>query len=415
MSTASPIRSVHAEEIADSRGTPTLRVCVETETGKGEASVPSGASTGSHEAKELRDGDPSAHGGRGVQKAIANVNRTIADALRGEALNQRGLDALLCSLDGTPDKSLLGGNAILGVSMAFARAAAAEKGDPLYAYLAAIAGQESALPCPMFNVINGGKHADSGLDIQEFLLVPAGIAGTQERLQAGRACGEALKKILEARGESTAMGDEGGYAPHLSDNEAALEALAEARAAAGYSAQQVRISLDAAASSFVQPDGAYRMKAKAHPLSAEELCDWWAALTKKYDMLSLEDPFAENDPGSFAALQARTSSLIVGDDLTVTQSPRIKEAARAGAIRAVILKPNQVGTVTEAVEAALEARNMGLTLIASHRSGETMDPFIADFAAGLGCEYLKAGALTRPERIAKYNRLTEIAASLHAS
>ena len=382
---ASAIKSIRALEIQDSRGNATLQAFVITEKAEGTASVPAGASTGSHEAVVV---EPA--------KAVANINGEIAAALAGKSFDQQSLDDFLLQLDGTPNKARLGGNALLGVSMAFARAAAAEAGQELFAYIAGLAGTTPALPCPMFNVINGGKHANSGLAVQEFLLVPAGLHGARERLNAGMACAGALKVLLEERGESTAMGDEGGYAPRLAGTEAALDLLLQSVANAGYAADDIRLSLDAAASSFKKGE--------------EVPGDQWAALAKRYRLLSIEDPFAEDDPAAFAALQKKTDALIVGDDLTVTQAPRIAEAARTSAIRAVILKPNQVGTVSEAFEAARTARTAGLTLIASHRSGETNDAFIADFAAGLACEYLKAGAPTRPERMIKYNRLMDIAA-----
>jgi len=381
---ASAIKSIRALEIKDSRGNPTLQAFVTTEKAEGTASVPAGASTGSHEAVVVA-----------AAQAIANINGEIAAALAGKSFDQQSLDDFLLKLDGTPNKARLGGNALLGVSMAFARVAAAEAKQELFVYLATLAGTTPALPCPMFNVINGGKHANSGLAVQEFLLVPAGIHGARERLDAGIACAGALKVLLEERGESTAMGDEGGYAPHLAGTEAALDLLLQSVANAGYAAEDIRLSLDAAASSFKKGE--------------EVPGDQWAALAKRYRLLSIEDPFAEGDMAAFAALQKKTDALIVGDDLTVTQAPRIAEAARAGAIRAVVLKPNQAGTVSEAVEAARTARAAGLTLIASHRSGETNDAFIADFAAGLACEYLKAGAPTRPERMVKYNRLMDIA------
>src|SRR3990167_5818886 len=380
---ASAIKSIRALEIQDSRGNPTLQAFVTTEKAEGTASVPAGASTGSHEAVVVA-----------AAQAIANINGEIAAALAGKSFDQQSLDDFLIKLDGTPNKARLGGNALLGVSMAFARVAAAEAKQELFVYLATLAGTTPALPCPMFNVINGGKHANSGLAVQEFLLVPAGIHGARERLDAGIACAGALKVLLEERGESTAMGDEGGYAPHLAGTEAALDLLLQSVANAGYATDDIRLSLDAAASSFKKGE--------------EVSGDQWVALAKRYQLLSIEDPFAEGDMAAFAALQKETDALIVGDDLTVTQAPRIADAARASAIRAVILKPNQAGTVSEAVEAARTARTAGLILIASHRSGETNDAFIADFAAGLACEYLKAGAPTRPERMVKYNRLMDI-------
>src|SRR3989338_5581176 len=295
---ASAIKSIRALEIQDSRGNPTLQAFVTTEKAEGTASVPAGASTGSHEAVVVA-----------AAQAIATINGEIAAALAGKSFDQQSLDDFLLKLDGTPNKARLGGNALLGVSMAFARVAAAEAKQELFVYLATLAGTTPALPCPMFNVINGGKHANSGLAVQEFLLVPAGIHGARERLDAGIACAGALKVLLEEGGESPARGDEGGYAPHLAGTEAALDLLLQSVANAGYAAEDIRLSLDAAASSFK----------KVEEVPGDQL----AALAKRYRLLSIEDPFAEGDMAAFAALQKKTDALIVGDDLTVTQTPRL--------------------------------------------------------------------------------------------
>jgi len=395
---AHAIQSVSATKILDSRGKPTISVTLATERTSESASVPMGASTGSREAKVL-DADIS----------IALIQGEVAAALAGKKFDQQTLDDFLIQLDGTPNKARLGAGATLGVSMAFARAAATEASQPLYAYLAGLAGTTPALPCPMFNVINGGKHAKGGLSVQEFLFVPTGIATIVERLRAGEACIVALQALLEERGEATNMGDEGGFAPKLHDTGAALDLLATSVITAGYAVKDIRLSIDAAASSFKKGD-VYNLDGSE--LSAGRLCERWEALAKQYNLLSIEDPFGEEDMGSFAALQARIGAMVVGDDLTVTNVASIAAAAHAGAVRAVILKPNQVGTVSETIAAAQAARRESIALIASHRSGETLDTFIADLSVGLSCEYIKAGAPTRPERMAKYHRLVAIAAQL---
>lgn len=400
------MRSITAREIADSRGRPTLEVTVELESASGSASVPSGASTGSREAIELRD--PDGRMGAAIAK-VAEAER----ALEGKSLTQTELDRALVALDGTPNKSRLGGNTTVGVSLAFARAAAAAARMPLYAYIASLAGVAPALPCPMFNVINGGKHAAGVLSIQEFMFVPHGITGTERQVAAGVACTDALRVLLSERRVSAEMGDEGGFVPrfpaHEQATEQALELLTQAREKAGFAPEQVRVSLDAAASSFAAAAG-YRLDGK--DFTPQELLAWWAGLAQKHGILSIEDPFNEDAVEDFAALRAQTSALVVGDDLTTTSAAAIERAAAAGAIGAVIIKPNQVGTLSETVAAARAARAAGLILIASHRSGETSDTWIADVAVGLGAEFIKAGAPTRPERLAKYNRLIEIAAKL---
>lgn len=405
------ILTLSAREILDSRNEPTIEVELTTESGTGVGSVPSGASVGAHEAHELRDGDMSVHNGRGVLKALANVNEVIAAAVAGKEFDQQSLDDFLCELDGTPDKSKLGANAILGVSIAFARAAAAEKGMPLYAYLGSLDDRTTfVLPQPLFNVLNGGKHAKAGIDIQECMLAPTGFASIRERVQAAEACVAQLQQLLEAKGYGTEMGDEGGFAPNLKSNDEALELLVAAITQAGYDGK-IKIALDVAASSFYK-DGRYTLKAggTAQTVTKEDMLGWYGAIAKKYPVISIEDGFAEDDFDGFASLVGELGGqiCIVGDDLTVTNTGRIALVAQKQAANACIIKPNQVGTVSESIEAVRAARSLGWKVFASHRSGETMDTFIADFAVGLSCDYLKAGAPTRPERMAKYARLIEI-------
>lgn len=402
------IQAIKGREILDSRGNPTVEVELETARGKGLASVPSGASVGVHEAHELRDDGP----GRGVSKAVAHVNETIAVELAGKEFDQQLLDNFLCRLDGTADKSRLGANAVLGVSMAFARAQAAEQGMPLYAYVGALdARTVFRLPQPICNVLNGGKHARGGIDIQECMLAPIGFDSMRDRMRAVEACMSALEALLKQKGCSSEVGDEGGFAPSLATNDEALELLLSSIAAAGYTTDQVRIALDIAASSFYT-DGSYVLKTGGHAqtMSKEDMLEWYGTLAGAYPLISIEDPFAEDDYEAFAMLTERLGGTlcVVGDDLTVTNVGRIRTAIQEKSVNACIIKPNQVGTVSEAVQAVKAAREAGWKIFASHRSGETMDTFIADFAVGLSCDYVKAGAPTRKERSAKYNRLMEI-------
>ncbi len=404
------IESITAREILDSRREPTIEVELTASGAVGVASVPAGASTGSHEALELRDGDASRYGGRGVLRAIANVAEKIVPALVGKEFDQGSLDAVLCALDGTPQKSALGANAILGVSLAFARAFAARQGTELYAYIAALAGRSSfSLPQPAFNVLNGGRHARGGLSVQEFMLVPVAFDSVAQKVEAAQKVVGALEKRLTAAGHSTEPGDEGGFAPKLRDTRDALDLLLAAIADAGYSKGQIPLALDVAANSFYT-EGVYMFD--GNPRAREELLAWYEQLAAEYPLLSIEDPFAEDDPEAFALLRerlgGRSRTLVAGDDLTVTSAERIGRAAADGAIDAVIIKPNQIGTVTETLAAAAAAREKGLKLFASHRSGETLDAGIADLAVGIGCDYIKAGAPTAPERMAKYNRLIAI-------
>jgi len=385
------IESLSAAPTADSRGNPTIEVTLATANGQGVASVPSGASVGAHEAKVV---EPSI--------AVAQINTEVSVALVGKEFDQKSLDEFLIQLDGTPDKSRLGGNATLGVSLAFARAAAAEQKVELYQYFGVLAGVTAfALPVPMFNVLNGGKHAKNGIGVQESMLVPVGLKTMRAQVDAGTACVAALKNLLEQKSYSTELGDEGGFAPTLANNDEALDLLVSAVAAGGYSTEKVKIALDVAASSMSHFD-------------KEAMLAWYKIIADGYPLISIEDPFTEDDFAGFAALRVAVGEriLIVGDDLTVTNTGRITFAEQTGAINAVIIKPNQVGTVSETIAAVAAAHAQGWKAIASHRSGETPDTWIADVGVGLGCEYIKAGAPTRPERTAKYTRLIAIESQL---
>ena len=406
------IKELRAREILDSRGRPTIEVQLTSAHAETVASVPSGASVGRHEALELRDED-----GRGVSRVISHVNETIATMVVGKEFDQQTLDTYLCELDGTSNKSRLGANALLGVSIAFARAEAREQKIELYAYLGSLDNQSSfSIPQPLFNVLNGGKHTSRGIDIQECMLAPTGFATMRERVQAATTCMSTLKELLEEKGYRTNVGDEGGFAPSLTTNDEALELLVAAQVQAGYTSEQIPLSLDIAASSFFA-DGTYVLRAggKEQRVTTEEMLHWYAGITKQYAILSIEDGFAEDDWDGFVALTKNLGdhTTIVGDDLTVTNVERITRAIHEHAANACIIKPNQVGTISEAVNAVQTARKGKWKIFASHRSGETMDTFIADFAVGLSCDYLKAGAPTRPERMAKYNRLMEIETQLH--
>jgi enolase len=409
----SQIESVHARQILDSRGNPTVEVEVQLRSGAhGRAAVPSGASTGEFEATELRDGG-SAYGGKGVTKAVANVNSELAELVHGcDATDQQGLDHAMIELDGTPNKSRLGANAILGVSLAAARAAAAEESLPLWRYL----GGEAAhvLPVPMMNVLNGGAHADNKVDFQEFMVVPAGAPSFTECLRTGAEVFHALKKTLAARGMSTAVGDEGGFAPDLDSNEAALEVLMEGISAAGYEpGEQVAIALDPATSEL-HGDGGYVLEHEGRTLSAEDLSAYWADLCKRYPIVSIEDGMDEEDWGGWSALTDRLGEKVqlVGDDLFVTSTERLKRGIDAGVANSILIKVNQIGTLTETLEAIKLARENGYTAVMSHRSGETEDVTIADLAVATGCGQIKTGAPSRTDRVAKYNQLLRIEEAL---
>lgn len=403
--TAMRIHAVRAREILDSRGNPTLEVEVALEDGSlGRAAVPSGASTGTKEALEVRDGGRR-YGGKGVLTAVRNVHEEIAPALRGRELSsQHELDRLLIDLDGTAHKSRLGANAILGVSLAYARAAAQSLNKPLFQYI----GDKTLLPTPLVNVLNGGLHADNELDLQEFMLVPVGFDSFREALRATVETFHTLKKILKSRGLSTNVGDEGGFAPQLHENEDALRLLVEAISAAGYQpGRDLALALDPAASTFYA-DGRYRIESKS--LSARELISLYEEWLEKYPIVSIEDGLAEDDWAGWQELTKRLGGRVqlVGDDIFVTNSDLIQRGIREGVANAVLIKPNQIGTLTETLRAIETARRGGYTIVISHRSGETEDTFIADLAVGTGAGQIKAGSVSRGERTAKYNQLLRL-------
>jgi enolase len=412
------IAAVRALEILDSRGNPTLRVKVILESGiAASASVPSGASTGENEAVEARDGDAARYGGKGVLKAVAVVNDLIAARLVSlDPTQQAEVDRLLIELDGTPNKAKLGANAILGVSMAVARSAADAVGLPLYAYLGGLAARR--LPVPMMNVLNGGKHADNSVDFQEFMIVPVGASRFGEALRYGAETFQALKSLLEKKGYATAVGDEGGFAPNLASNEEACELLVEAITAAGYvPGEDIAIALDPAASSF-HAGGLYHLdkSGQGHKTSAE-MTDLYVSWVDRFPIVSLEDGLAEADWDGFRHQTARLDNRIqvVGDDLYVTNTAFIRRGIAEQSTNAVLIKLNQIGTVTETIAAVDQCREAGWGFVVSHRSGETEDPFIADFAVAMGGGQIKTGSLCRSERIAKYNRLLEIEGELGAA
>jgi enolase len=409
------VREVRAMEILDSRGNPTLRVFVALDNGLSvSASVPSGASTGENEAVELRDGDEKRYGGKGVLQAAANVNEVIAPRLVGmEPFRQAEIDRMMIDLDGTPNKGKLGANAILGVSMAVARAAAGASDLPLYSYL----GGPGALriPVPMMNILNGGKHADNSVDFQEFMVMPIGAPSFSEALRYGAETFHSLKGILKKKGYSTSVGDEGGFAPYLKSNEEACEVIIEAIEAAGYvPGKDIAIALDPAASSFFE-NGVYNLsKSGQGNKNSSEMTAVYRSWVNKYPIVSLEDGLAENDWNGFREQTADLGGKIqiVGDDLYVTNTRFIERGIREKATNAVLIKLNQIGTVTETIEAVELCRKAGWGFVISHRSGETEDSFIADFAVAMGGGQIKTGSLCRSERIVKYNRLLEIESEL---
>ncbi|HLP44095.1 MAG TPA: phosphopyruvate hydratase [Candidatus Nanoarchaeia archaeon] len=410
----SKIKSLHAHEIIDSRGNPTLEVNCELESGSlGTASVPSGASTGSFEAHELRDKDANRFNGLGVTRAVKNVVGEIAKKVVTKTLTQESLDELLVDIDGTANKSRLGANSILGVSLSFARAVAQENNIELYEHLGNLIGSNKfKLPEPMFNVINGGKHADSGLDIQEFMIAPVGIESFEKKIQAAAEVIYALRGLFHNRGFSVAVGDEGGFAPRLSSNEEALDFIVRAIKDAGYSTHEIKIALDVAATSFFEHNE-YTLKISGlrKSVTTSELLDWYKKLIHQYPIISIEDGFYEEDWSGFKQMNREIGSSvqIVGDDLTVTNTERIEKAIQGEAINSVLIKPNQIGTLTETMHAVMLTTQQGWIPFASHRSGETTDTCIADIAVGFSCGCIKAGSLTRGERVSKYNRLLEIA------
>jgi len=402
------IISIRAREILDSRGNPTVEVELKIEGGAGVASVPSGASTGVYEALELRDGDKKRFGGKGVLKAVRNVNQTIASAVVGKNLNQRQLDEFLIELDGTKNKTRLGANAILGVSLAFARAAATASGVELFEYLGGLVNNKKfTLPVPMMNIINGGKHADSGLDPQEYMIMPVKFSNFHERLRAGSEIFYTLKDLLKKKGYETGVGDEGGFAPRLPTNEKGLDLIVEAIGKAGYK-DKVKIGMDVAASSFYEK-GIYKLKinGREKKLKSAGLLAWYKKLLAKYPIVSIEDPFAEDDWVAFAEMTRIFGKKIriVGDDLLVTNILRIKMAVDRDAVNSVLIKLNQIGSLSETIAAIQMTQKENWSAIVSHRSGETEDSFIADLVVGLGCPYIKTGSLSRSERVCKYNRL----------
>lgn len=412
------IENITALEILDSRGNPTLRVSVHLDNGiVGISSVPSGASTGANEAAELRDGDPSRYGGKGVRKAVDNVNQRIAPLLKGrDPSYQAALDAAMIELDGSPNKSELGANAILGVSQALCRAAAQSHGLPLYAYLGGVGALH--LPIPMMNVLNGGKHADSGMDFQEFMLYPHGAPTFSEALRYGAETFHALKSILSKRGLSTSVGDEGGFAPKLKSNEEACEVIVEAIEAAGYRpGDDIAIALDPAASSFFE-DGLYRLTRSGQGnKTSQEMVSLFETWVEKFPIVSIEDSHDENDWEGYKAITKALGDRIqiVGDDNLVTNTRFIAKGIEEKACNAALIKLNQIGTVTETISAIQLCRKAGWNYVISHRSGETEDSFIADFAVAMGGGQIKTGSASRSDRISKYNRLLEIEAELGAA
>jgi enolase len=411
----SAIERVHARQILDSRGNPTVEVELALRSGAtGRAAVPSGASTGEFEATELRDGGQE-YLGKGVTKAVGHVNGEIAEAIAGhDAADQSGLDRRLIELDGTPNKSRLGANAILGVSLAAAHAAAAEEGLPLWRYL----GGESAhvLPVPMMNVLNGGAHADNSVDFQEFMIVPVGAASFSEGLRRGAEVFHALKKTLHDRKLGTTVGDEGGFAPDLESNEAALELLVAGIEAAGYRpGDDIAIALDPATSEIFE-GGVYDLEHEGRKLSSGELASYWAELAGKYPILSIEDGMDEEDWDGWKTLTDRIGDRVqlVGDDLFVTNTERLRRGIDAGVGNSILVKVNQIGTLTETLAAIELARSNGYTAVMSHRSGETEDVTIADLAVATGCGQIKTGAPSRSDRVAKYNQLLRIEEALGA-
>lgn len=404
------ITEVYAREILDSRGNPTVEVEVCLEDGAvGRAAVPSGASTGVHEAVELRDGDKERYLGKGVTKAVDNVNDIIAETIIGlEATRQTEIDELLVRLDGTPNKGKLGANAILGVSMAVAKAAAASVGLPLYLYLGGVAAKE--LPVPMMNILNGGQHADNNVDIQEFMIMPVGAKSFAEALRMNAEIYHNLKALLKSKGLSTALGDEGGFAPDLKCNEEAIEVILEAVEKAGYKpGEDIVIALDVASSEMYE-DGKYNLAGEGIVKTSAEMVDYLAALCEKYPIISIEDGLAEDDWEGWKALTDKLGGKVqlVGDDLFVTNEERLKAGIEKGVANAILIKVNQIGTLTETFNAIETAKRAGYTCIISHRSGETEDTTLADIAVAVNAGQIKTGAPARTDRVAKYNQLLRI-------
>lgn len=410
----SAIVDVYAREILDSRGNPTLEVEVELESGAfGRAAVPSGASTGEHEAVELRDGDKSRYGGKGVLKAVENVNDKIADELIDfEAADQVAIDQFLIALDGTENKANLGANATLGVSLACAKAAAIELGMPLYRYIGGT--NAKTLPVPMMNILNGGKHADNNVDFQEFMVMPIGAPNFAEALRMGAETFHALKSVLTKKGYNTAVGDEGGFAPNLKSNEEAIEVILEAIEKTGYKVgEEIAIALDPAASEFFMKEKkAYHLfkSAPNKKISIEKMVDYWANWAKQYPIVSMEDCMAEDDWDGWKMLTDKVGDMIqlVGDDLFVTNTERLARGIELGVANSILIKLNQIGTLTETLDAIELAKSNGYTSVISHRSGETEDTTIADIAVATNAGQIKTGSASRTDRVAKYNQLLRI-------
>ncbi len=412
----SVIESVHAREILDSRGNPTVEAELVLSSGaRGRAMVPSGASTGTREAVELRDGDKARYLGKGVRQAVANVNGEIAERVRGmDGDDQEALDQAMIELDGTENKGRLGANAILSVSLAYAHAAAAERHEPLFRHLGGSRAHE--MPVPMMNVINGGAHADNNVDIQEFMILPVGASSFAEALRYGAEIFHQLKKVLKGRGQSTSVGDEGGFAPNLPSNEAALETLVEAIESAGYRLKtDVMLGLDAASSEFYS-DGVYNLASENKRFNASEFADYLADLVDRYPIISLEDGMDESDWDGWKLLTEKVGERVqlVGDDLFVTNTRILGEGIDRGVANAILIKPNQIGTLTETLQAIEMADKAGYAAVISHRSGETEDSTIADLAVATTASQIKTGSLSRSDRIAKYNQLIRIEETLGA-
>ncbi len=410
MDNMTDIVEIIGREVLDSRGNPTVEVSVLLSGGaEGRAIVPSGASTGVHEALELRDNDPQRYGGKGVLQAVGNINEEIAEeVLEWDALDQAGLDLFLAEIDGTPNKSRLGANATLGVSLAVSRAAANAVGLPLYRYLGGVGAR--ILPVPLMNILNGGKHATNSTDLQEFMIAPVGAPSFNEALRWGAETYQALKKVLKGRGQNTNVGDEGGFAPSLGSNEEAVQVILEAIRQAGYEpGRDIYIALDPAASEFYQ-DGTYNLAREGRRLSSAEMVDFYADWVNRYPIISIEDGLAEDDWDGWKLLMQRIGDRVqlVGDDLLVTNVERIARAIEGDACNALLCKVNQIGTLTEALEAVRLAVWAGWSVVISHRSGEAEDPYIADLSVALGTGQIKAGAPARTDRVAKYNQLLRI-------
>ena len=402
------ITDIYAREVLDSRSTPTVEVEVATTDGIGRAIVPSGASTGEYEAYELRDGDRKRYGGKGVLKAVKHINETIADEIIGmNVLEQRDIDRTLRELDGSDNLKKLGANAVLGVSLACARAAANSLGIPLYKYIGGV--NAHLLPVPMMNILNGGAHANNNVDIQEFMIMPI---GSQSLTEGVRQCCEVyaeLKKIISERGGTTAVGDEGGFAPDLNHDEEALELITEAISRAGYTEDDFKIAIDAASSEWAE-DGVYKLPKSGRVMTTDEMITYWEGLCSRYPIFSIEDPLGENDYEGFKRLTERIGDRIqlVGDDLFVTNTQRLHKGITMGAGNSILIKVNQIGTLSDAIDAVEMAHKAGYTAIISHRSGETEDTTIADIAVALNAGQIKTGAPARTDRTAKYNRLIRI-------